>query len=304
MKICSLLPSATEILFALGLGDAVVGVSHACDFPAEVRDKPRVLRCSIAQDHDSSAAIDQAVRDALGRRESLYQIDTELMRRLQPDLVITQDLCDVCAVSAPDVRASVEALSPRPEVIALHPHTLGEMLEDIRTIGRRTGRRTQAQDLVNHLAQRIDRLRRRMAGSSMRPRVFCFEWLQPPMATGHWVPEMVELAGGREVLGQTGKPSRYVDWTEITTAKPEVLVLMPCGFSIERTRRECDLLRRMPGWLELPAVVQRRVYALDAAAYFNRSGPRLVDGVDILARLIHPARAGVLPNNPVECIMP
>ena len=296
MRICSLLPSATEILYALGLGDDVVGVSHECDYPPDALRKPKVIRTLIDQDTRSSEEIDQEVHRSLERRESLYQVDAEALRRLHPDLIVTQELCDVCAIDATQVSAALRALSYQPDVISLHPHTLQEMLEDIRLVGERVGHQAQAEELVASYRRRIDQVQTRLAGISRRPRVFCLEWLAPPMATGHWVPEMVELAGGIEVLGRAGQPSRYANAEEIVDARPEVLILMPCGFSIERTRRELAVVSAQPWWGRIPAVRDGQVHLVNGPAYFNRAGPRLIDGIELLASVLHPDRcAGLLP---------
>jgi len=296
MRICSLVPSGTEILYALGLGEQVVGVSHECDFPPDARSKPRMLRTSIDQAQLSSTEIDQAVRESLRRHGGLYQLDEALLARLAPDLVITQSLCDVCAIDADRVEQSVRAVVPQARVVSLHPHTLEEVFSDIRRLGHTTNRDVQARELVESLMARLERIQDVIRPQSERPSVFCLEWLNPPMASGHWVPDMVERAGGREVLGRAGQPSRYVTWEDIAAAAPEVLVLMPCGFPIDRTRRELSLLSAQPHWSRLPAVRTGRVHVVDGPAYFNRSGPRLIDGVELLAGLLHPARIRAIPG--------
>ena len=301
MRICSFLPSGTEILYALGLGDAVVGVSHECDYPPEALQKPKVVRAAIDPERASSEEIDRAARQALVRRESLYQVDADALRRAQPDLIVTQQLCEVCAVDASQVAAALRSLSYRPQVVSLHPHTLDGSLEDIRLVGEAAGRRHEAETLLQSRHERLRRLRTRLAGITDRPRVFCLEWLAPLMASGHWVPEMVELAGGTEVLGRAGQPSRYVAAEEVAAARPEILVLMPCGFSIERTQRELSLVTGQPWWGTLPAVRDGQAYLVDGPAYFNRPGPRLVDGVELLAGLLHPeACADLIPRGAVQ----
>ncbi len=294
MRICSFVPSATEILYALGLGDDVVGVSHACDYPPEARRKPRVIRTVIDPERASSATIDRAVRGALSRGESLYAVDEPLLRRLKPDLVLIQKLCEVCALSASQAERALSALPSAPEVIALHPHTIEEMLDEVRLIGARTGRAVRAGRLIRDFGTRLSRVRTRLDTVTIRPRVFCLEWFEPPMAAGHWVPEMVKLAGGQEILGRIGAPSRRVTWKEIVAGAPEVLILMPCGLSIERMRRELPRLMVQPVWAGLPAVQAGRVHLVDGPAYFNGAGPRLVDGIELLARLCHPDRCVAL----------
>ncbi len=297
MRIVSLLPSATEILYALGLGDAIVGVSHECDYPPEARTKPQLLDTVIDQDRLSSRQIDQAVRVALERRTSLYRVNEAALREAGPDLGITQELCAVCAVPSTQVHEAIGGLPKPPQVVSLHPHTLEEMLEDIRLVGEAAHTERQAEQLVTACRRRLQEVQKRLASVSSPLPVFCLEWLEPPMATGHWVPEMVERAGGREVLGRPGEPSRYVSDAEIVAAAPEVLILMPCGFSVERTRQELDAVKAQPWWERIPAVRNGRVYAVNGPAYFNRSGPRLIDGVELLAVLLHPDACADLATN-------
>jgi iron complex transport system substrate-binding protein len=236
------------------------------------------------------------------RHESLYRFNEDVLRDANPDLIVTQELCEVCAIDAAQVSDAVRVLSRRPKLVSLHPHTLSQMLEEIRLVGDLTDRREEAEQLVGKLTERIEAVKRLVAGRP-KPRVFCLEWLKPSMASGHWVPEQVELAGGHEVLGQAGQPSRYVTWDEIAAAQPEVLLLMPCGFSIERTRRELPVLEQEPVWRTLPAVRNRQVYLVNGPAFFNRSGPRLVDGIELLAGLLHPERCeGLMPCEGVEPI--
>ena len=289
MRICSLLPSATEILYALGAGDQLVGVSHECDFPPEALRQPRVLRTTLDPSLSSSAAIDAAVREAVSRGEPLYRLDDEAIRRVAPDLIITQELCDVCAIGASDVVRIARTLPHPPQVISLHPHTLNDVMQDIRTLGEATGRSAAAASLLTDCQARLARVRAAVDGAP-RPAVFCLEWIEPPMATGHWVPEMVECAGGREVLGRAGQRSRYVTWDEVIAAAPDVLILMPCGVDPERARQELAPLATARWWNELPAVQAGRVHVLDGSAYFNRPGPRLIDGVELLAARLHPMR--------------
>ncbi len=293
MKICSLLPSATEILFALGLGEQVAGVSHECDFPPEARRKVRVVDTVIRQEELTSDAIDQAVREALQRRASLYRIDVDRLQALAPDLIVTQELCDVCAIDTATVARALGALTPQPAILSLHPHTIQEMLEDIGRVGAATGRVGEAQRVVEALRARLAHVQRLIAPAPS-PRVACLEWLKPLMACGHWVPQQVEMAGGRELLGRPGEPSGYVEWEQVREADPDIVILMPCGFSIERTKQELELVRGLPGWNELRAVGRRAVYLVNGPAYFNRSGPRLVDGVECLAALLHPDLAHAL----------
>lgn len=287
MRICSLLPSATEILLALGLHDQIVGVSHECVLPPEAGPIPRIIRTAIDQDHAGSQAIDDAVRSSLAGRGPLYAVDQAALEAARPDVIITQSLCDVCAVKAPEIIAMAGALTPAPQIITLHPHSLEQVFRDIRLLGHATNRNAQAQQLVNACLERMDRVRRRVAGQSPVS-VVCIEWLAPLMACGHWVPEQVACAGGRELLGRAGEASRYISWDELVAAQPEALILMPCGFPVERTRREMALLTAHPAWTRLPAVRQGRVHLVDGPACFNCSGPGVVDGIELLAELLHP----------------
>ena len=303
MRICSFVPSGTEILFALGLGEQIVGVTHECVVPSSGRAIPKVVDTSIAHDHFSSAEIDQAVQTAMRRHEGLYRVDAEALRQARPDLIVTQSLCEVCAIGPGEVSEAVRLLSYQPRVVSLHAHTLTEALEEIRRVGEGTGRLAEAEALLEQARQRLDRVRELIGRDAARPRVFCLEWLAPLMASGHWVPEMVELAGGTEVLGRVGEPSRYVSAEHVVAARPEVLVLMPCGFPIERTRRELPVLTNQPWWKELPAVRQERAFLVDGPTYFNSSGPRLVDGVELLAGLFHPEMcAELIPAGSSEAL--
>ncbi len=292
MRIASLVPAGTEILCALGLEQEIVGVSHGCRVPAGAAQGPRLTRSAIDPGL-SSGAIDDEVREALRRGTPLYAVDDAALRQARPDLVVTQRVCEVCAVGAEAVEPVLAHLVPRPQVLALHTHSIAELLEEILALGRATGRLEQAQRLTRSMRQRIEAVRKRVADAA-RPRVFCLEWLKPPMASGHWVPEMVEHAGGREVLGHAGEPSRTVTWDAIAAAAPEVLVLMPCGLSVERTRSELSVVEAEPLWARLPAVQRGRVYLVDGPALFNGAGPRLAEGVELLAGLFHPERCGSL----------
>ncbi len=288
MRICSLLPSATEIVYALGLGDQLCGVSHACDFPPEAATKPTLIRSAFDQSTLSSLEIDHAVMDRLRRGEGVYTIDLDLLRQADPELILTQELCDVCAVPYTEVSRAVEQLGGRPRLLPLSPALLGDVLLDIRRVGEATGREELAESLVRRLQGRIDRVTARAASAEERPVTFCLEWADPLYVAGHWIPEMVEMAGGIDALGMKGKPSVQIKWERVVSYAPEVVILMPCGFDVGRTIREMPLLTRLPGWSDLPAVKQKRVYAVNASAYFSRSGPRLVDGLELLAKLLHP----------------
>jgi iron complex transport system substrate-binding protein len=283
-----LLPSATEIVYALGLGDQLYGVSHECDYPPEAAAKPALIRSAFDQSSLSSLEIDHAVMERLRSGEGVYTIDQDLLRQAEPDLILTQELCDVCAVPYSEVKRAVDQLVSQPRLLPLSPSLLGDVLQDISRVGEATGREEQAGFLVRRLRERIDRVTARTATAAERPATFCLEWADPLYVAGHWIPEMVEMAGGIDGLGGKGKPSVPIEWERVVSYAPEVVILMPCGFDVERAVREMPLLTRLPGWLDLPAVQRGQVYAVNATAYFSRSGPRLVDGLELLAKILHP----------------
>jgi iron complex transport system substrate-binding protein len=287
MKICSLLPSATEILFALGLGDQVAGVSHECDFPLEARTKPVLIKSRISHT-ESAAAIDRQVREFLARGESLYSVDFELLSEIEPDLIVTQDLCHVCAATPDDLGAALAHLRRQPRVVTLNPHSLADVCADIRAVGEATGRSEQASAVVAEFESGVANVESSVAGLD-RPCVLCLEWLDPPYVAGHWVPEMVERAGGIDVLGHQGKPSFRVDWEAVSAARPEAIVIMSCGYSLAAAQKELRKLLVPPGWNDLPAVRDGRVFVVEASGYFSRPGPRLAAGLEILAGAIHAA---------------
>jgi len=287
MRIATLLPSATEIVCALGLAGDLVGVTHECDFPPDVRGRPLIVRGRIDAAQLSSVEINARVEASVVRGESLYDIDIQALRALRPDLLITQDLCEVCALPGTDVDAAIDGLPTPPRVLRLHPHTLSDILEDIGAVGAATGRAAEAARLVADLRTRIARVAAALRGRA-RPRVVCLEWLDPPFCGGHWMPEVARLAGGRELIGRPGRPSFRIEWPQIAAARPDVVVLVLCGFDLARTQREAEGLAARAEWQNLPAVRAGRVYATDASSYFSRSGPRIVDGLEILAALLHP----------------
>jgi iron complex transport system substrate-binding protein len=285
MKICSLLPSATEILFALGLGDYVAGVSHECDFPSEAQSKPVLINSRISHT-ESAASIDRQVREFLERGESLYSVDLQQLSAIEPDIIVTQDLCHVCAATPDDLGAALSHLKRQPQVVTLNPHSLADVCADIRTVGEATGRSVEANALVARFEADIAKVETSAAGLD-RPRVLCLEWLDPPYVAGHWVPEMVERAGGIDVLGQAGKPSFRVDWETALATRPDVIVIMPCGYSLADADAEFRGLPLPRGWNDLPAVRDGRVFVVEASGYFSRPGPRLAAGMEILAGAIH-----------------
>ena len=290
MRIWSLLPSATEILFALGLGDEVTGVTHECDYPPQVQGKPRVTR-SFIDSSRPSRDIDQQVGERLRLGQQIYAIDEAQLGANPPDLIVTQDLCPVCAVSPSDFSGHIEATGCQARVLCLNPTSLEGILQDIRQIGEASRRLPEAEALVASLQARIDAVATAVADVQGRPRVLCLEWLDPPLPAGHWLPQMVALAGGQDSgLIAPGTPSRKLAWQEMRAVQPEVIVLMPCGFPAQRAVQESMALLPLDDWLGLPAVRQGRVFAVDANAYFSRPGPRLVDGLEILARILHPDR--------------
>ncbi len=292
-RIVSLLSAATEILYALGLGDRVVGVSHECDFPPEVADKPRVTRSHI-DDSASSRGIDDQVRRMAGGGQSLYDIDEPALARLAPDLVVTQAQCDVCAVKYDDVVATVERLWPQRQipVVALNPMSLADIFFDIRRVGDATGSSEVATAFVGELQRRVAAVRDKTTGLAPdeRPRTAIIEWIDPPMLAGNWMPELLEIAGGRCELTTPGRHSHYVAWEELVLFDPQVIVVSPCGFDLSRTLAEARTLTSFNNWTQLSAIRDRRTYAVDGHAFFNRSGPRIVDSLEILAHLLHPDR--------------
>ena len=283
MRIASLVPSATETLFALGLGDSVVGVTHECDYPPAAADLPHLTRTVIPEGL-SSAEIDEAVRDRTGRGEALYELDAQMLRDLAPELIVTQALCAVCAVSVDDVRAVAEEMPHPPEVLSLDPSTFGEVLADVRTLGMAAAAVEEAENLLEDAADRVDAVRAAVEAAEPPPAA-ALEWLDPPWVAGHWVPQLIEMAGGIDLLGNPGEDSRTATWEELTAARPQVVVAMPCGYDTERSAEEVRAHRDAVD--RLGAV---RVYAVDAASYFSRPGPRLVEGLELLAHLFHPDR--------------
>ncbi len=287
MRICSLLPSATEILYALGLGDSVVGVTHECDFPLEAAKKPALIRPRV-DPHAEAGEIDRQVSELVARGESIYAVDAELLRTLEPDLIVTQDLCHVCAASPDDLATALTRLPKKPSVLALTPHSLRDVWDDIREVGDATQRRREAQALAITLEQKVAAIEAKATQAKTRPRVLCLEWLNPYYVGGHWVPEMVAKAGGQDVLGRAGEPSFRVSAEEIAASGAELIVVMPCGFNVDRIVSEYGSAGLPDGHIDLPAVREQRVFAANANSYFSRPGPRLADGVALLAHLFHP----------------
>ncbi|MGO9892284.1 MAG: cobalamin-binding protein [Solirubrobacteraceae bacterium] len=290
MRIVSLVPSATETLFALGLGADVIAVTHECDYPPAVRELPKITR-DVLPAGLTAGEIDAAVKERTVAGESIYELDADLLHDLRPDLIVTQELCSVCAVSYDDVRAVAEKIDTHPRVLSLDPHTIGEILGDVRTLAQATDRKDAAVDLIREASARIDRVRLAVRGAR-RPRVAALEWLDPPFVAGHWTPQMIAYAGGEDVLGFAGEKSEERAWQQVAASQPDIVIVMPCGFDAEIAHREAEMHRD-----ELAAVGAGEIVAVDAAAYFSRPGPRIIDGLEVLAHVIHPE---LVPEAPAE----
>ncbi|MFZ0967655.1 MAG: cobalamin-binding protein [Candidatus Acidiferrales bacterium] len=290
MRICSLLPSATEILFALGLEDSVMGVTHECDFPPAASKKPALIQPRL-DPAAPAAVINQRVSEMIQRGESIYAVRDDLLREIEPDLIITQDLCHVCAASPDDLAIALSKLKKQPRILMLAPHSLADVWDDIRRVGEATGTEAAANALAKRLSAEVEAIRAAANSSRPRPRVACIEWLDPLFNAGHWVPEMVECAGGIDVLAQAGKPSVQVASADVIAARPDVIVVMPCGYDAARAAIEFRSTSFSSDWRDVSAVQNNSVYAVDANSYFSRSGPRLAEGVAILAKILHPQAA-------------
>jgi iron complex transport system substrate-binding protein len=288
-RIVSLLPAATEIAAALGLMDQVVGVSHECDFPEEANERPRVTHCPIHNASLTSHEVDEWVRRALRESGTIYAIDESLLRKLRPDVILTQKLCDVCAVGYGTVARLAETLPGPPQVVNLEPSSLAEIFDNIRRVAEVCGAHERAGALIGQLSNQVESVRRRVNRIANRPRCFLMEWVDPPFCSGHWGPELVEIAGGHDPLGRKHQPSVEIDWREVLDARPEIVVLALCGYNLDRARRDYELLRSFPKFDSLPAASRGEIYLVDASAYFARPGPRIVDSLEILAGILHPA---------------
>jgi iron complex transport system substrate-binding protein len=298
MRIVSLLPSATEIVAALGLADQLVGISHECDYPEEIRDRPRVTRCEIHGSDLPSPAVDAWVRETLAARGTLYTLEEALIRDLRPDLILTQQLCDVCAVNYGSVAAYAATLPVRPRLINLEPTRLTDIFADIRLVAQAADVPARAEALIAKLQGRVASVVSLVAHAAHRPKCFLMEWMDPPFCGGHWNPELVELAGGVDPIGRAGQPSRRVTWDEIDRADPDAVLLSCCGFGVERTQHEMALLAGKVEWESLRAVREGCVYVADGSTYFSRPGPRIVDSLEMLAHMLHP-EAGVVTATPL-----
>jgi iron complex transport system substrate-binding protein len=287
-RIVSFLPSATEMACALGLEDQLVGITHECDYPTDIVNKPAVVRNVLPVETMSQSEIDAAVSERLRTGQSLYQIDEELLRNLAPDLILTQDLCQVCAPSGNEVAQVLKALPSKPEILWMTPKSIEEIFENIRDLGEATGKSDQAKELIEKGRRKLEEIEAATRNVSHRPRVFCMEWIDPVYCSGHWVPQMVRIAGGIDELGKEGSDSVRISWNDVQSWAPEVLISMPCGFNLEKSIEQSRQVVNSRGWFDLPAVRNNQVYAVDANSYFARPGPRVVEGTELLAHLIHP----------------
>jgi iron complex transport system substrate-binding protein len=285
-RIVSLLPSATEIVCALGLGDALVGVSHECDWPPSVRALPVLTSAAIPGDLPSGET-DRLVRERLARGEGLYMLDAAMMRQVQPTLIVTQALCEVCSIALPEVLRVARSLANEPPVLSLEPHRMADIWADIGRVAAAAGVPERAAPVVDALEARLAAVQRAVVESA-RPRVALLEWLDPPFVAGHWGPEMIAMAGGTDLLGVAGEKSAHIRWEQLRDAAPEVIVVAPCGYDVARARTDLARAPLPPWWPDLPAVRTGRVFVMDGNAYISRPGPRIVDGTELLARLLHP----------------
>jgi iron complex transport system substrate-binding protein len=287
-RIISLLPAATEIICALGLKDQLVGRSHECDFPESVSDLP-ICSCAKFVSGSFSAEIDSQVKSILSEALSIYTIDKEALKLLNPTVIITQTQCEVCAVSLKDVEVALkDTLDLETEIISLSPSTLSDIFDEILTIAERLDVRSRGEELVEELQERCDLIHHKLKFAEQRPSVVCIEWLSPLMVAGNWTPELIQIAGGISLLAESGQHSGYLDFAQIEAANPDVIIIAPCGFAMDRTLQEINLLLDLPGWRELYAVKNNRVYLADGNQYFNRSSQKVVDTIELLAEIIHP----------------
>lgn len=286
MRICSLVPGATEVVAALGMTDHLVGISHECDFPVSVRHASVLVEPLVDSDHTPSVSIDQQVKALVSSGRRLYRLNERALTEARPDAILTQDLCHVCAVTPDQLDRALQSLPSQPHVLTLNPSTLDDVITDVERIGTVIGQPTRGRDLAESLRSRLGAIRAKSVASAIRPRILCLEWLSPLYIGGHWVPEMVELAGGHDVLGKPDSPSRETNWGELSNTEPDIVILMPCGFSVERTMSELTaLIQSSSDWSHALASWPK-TFVVDAASYFSRPGPRLVDGVELLAAII------------------
>ena len=287
-RIVSFLPSATEILYQLGVGDQLVGVTHECDFPDEAKSKPRVIHSSFDPTKMGSKEIDKQVVDLMHSGGDIYLIDEQVLKKANPDLIVAQGLCDVCSPSNKEISKAVSILNNKPEVVILDPHNLDDILAGIMDVAKKIGKISEAEELIGSLRKRIEYVKSKSAKS--RPKVLCIEWLDPLFTAGHWVPQMVEIAGGINGISVVGEPSRRMKIGEAVMFDPDIIVLMPCGFQISRIKQEHFKLARNSEWRSLRAARNNNVYAVDANSYFSKPGPRTVTGIEILAKIFQPEK--------------
>jgi len=287
-RIVSLLPAGTEIAAVLGLMEQVVGVSHECDFPTAANERPRVTHCPVHDAGLTSREVDRWVRSTLGENGAIYRINEPLMRKLRPEVILTQKLCDVCAVGYGTVARLAETLPGAPQVVNLEPSSLADIFDDIRRVAKVCGVSERAEKLIVSFSKRIETVRLGAKRVSHRPRCFLMEWVDPPFCSGHWGPELVEIAGGHDPLGRKHQPSVQIDWHQVLDAQPEIIVLALCGYDIDRARRDYEILRRFADFDSLPAAQSGEIYVVNASAYFARPGPRIVDSLEIIAGIMHP----------------
>jgi iron complex transport system substrate-binding protein len=288
LRLISFLPAATEMVYVLGLGDRLAGVSHECDFPVEARKKPVVVKAALPLETMTLREIDVTVAQRIGSGQSLYEVDEWLLTQLAPTHILTQELCHVCAPSGNEITRALAALPVKPEILWFTPHSIEEIFGNLRDLGAATGTSARAEEIIADGRARLRSIAARAGKAPRRPRVFCLEWIDPYYCCGHWVPEMIEMAGGDDVLGRRGKDSVRIPWEKIAAWSPEVLIVSPCGFDTEKAVAQAEQLLQQSGWSDLPAMQNGRVFAVDANAYFARPGPRVVEGVELLAHLIHP----------------
>jgi iron complex transport system substrate-binding protein len=287
-RLISFLPAATEMVFALGAGDALAGVSHECDFPPAARAKPVVVKPALPLEAMTLSEIDAAVAQRIGSGKSLYEVDESLLKEIAPTHILTQDLCQVCAPSGNEITRALAALPVKPQILWFSPHRIEDIFRNVRELGAAIGLTAKAETWITAARARLQTVVEKAKSAPRRPRVFCLEWVDPYYCCGHWVPEMVEMAGGEDALGRQARDSVRVSWTDIERWSPEIVIVSPCGFDTDKAARQTEQLLRKPGWGDLPAARNDRIYAVNANAYFARPGPRVVDGVELLAHLLHP----------------
>lgn len=288
MRICSLIPGATEVIAALGLEHQLVGISHECDFPPSIRQVPVMIEPLVEAEHTTSSGIDQRVKELVTAGHPLYRLKEEAFHHARPDLILTQDLCHVCSVTPDQLTRAMQGFQQRPEMLTLSPTTLQDMIQDIERIARAVGAVSKGEALAADLRDRLDRVRHRTEHVGVRPRVVCLEWLDPLYVAGHWVPEMIDLAGGHNVLGSKDTPSYQTTWDDVAAARPDVVIVMPCGYSVDRTLHELRQVGTVQAAWQRAQASWSNMYIVDANSYFSRPGPRLIDGVELLAAILHP----------------